>query len=45
MPGFVTGAALVLLAVRVSARNWPGGIANNVFLLILFWRDGEPIRG
>jgi nicotinamide mononucleotide transporter len=36
--GFVTGAASVLLAVRESAWNWPVGIANNVFFLILFWR-------
>ena len=33
--GFVTGAASVLLAVRESAWNWPVGIANNVFFLIL----------
>jgi nicotinamide mononucleotide transporter len=36
--GFVTGAASVLLAVRESAWNWPVGIANNVFFLILFWK-------
>jgi len=36
--GFVTGAASVLLAVRQSAWNWPVGIANNAFFLILFWR-------
>ena len=36
--GFVTGAASVLLAVRESAWNWPVGIVNNVFFLILFWR-------
>jgi nicotinamide mononucleotide transporter len=36
--GFVTGAATVLLAVRESAWNWPVGIANNVFFLILFWK-------
>jgi nicotinamide mononucleotide transporter len=36
--GFVTGAASVLLAVRESAWNWPVGIANNIFFLILFWR-------
>jgi nicotinamide mononucleotide transporter len=35
--GFVTGAASVLLAVRESAWNWPVGIANNIFFLILFW--------
>jgi len=36
--GFVTGAASVLLAVRESAWNWPVGIVNNVFFLILFWK-------
>jgi nicotinamide mononucleotide transporter len=36
--GFVTGAATVLLAVRESAWNWPVGIANNIFFLILFWK-------
>ena len=35
--GFVTGAASVLLAVRESPWNWPVGIANNIFFLILFW--------
>ena len=37
--GAVTGAASVLLAVRESAWNWPVGIANNVFFLILFWHS------
>ncbi len=36
--GFITGAASVLLAVRESAMNWPVGIANNFFFLILFWK-------
>jgi nicotinamide mononucleotide transporter len=36
--GFVTGAASVLLAVRESAWNWPVGIVNNIFFLILFWK-------
>jgi nicotinamide mononucleotide transporter len=36
--GFVTGAASVFLAVRESAWNWPVGIANKLFFLILFWR-------
>ena len=36
--GFVTGAASVLLAVQENAWNWPVGIANNIFFLILFWK-------
>ena len=36
--GFVTGTASVLLAVRESVWNWPVGIANNIFFLILFWK-------
>jgi nicotinamide mononucleotide transporter len=34
--GFVTGAACVYLAVRQNVWNFPIGIANNIFLLILF---------
>jgi nicotinamide mononucleotide transporter len=34
--GFVTGAACVYLVVRQSAWNFPLGIANNIFFLILF---------
>jgi len=38
--GFVTGAACVWLAARQHVLNWPIGILNNVFFLILFWRAG-----
>jgi nicotinamide mononucleotide transporter len=34
--GFVTGAACVYLVVRQSVWNFPLGIANNIFFLILF---------
>ena len=34
--GFVTGAACVYLVVRQNIWNFPLGIANNVFFLILF---------
>jgi nicotinamide mononucleotide transporter len=36
--GFVTGAACVVLAVKENLWNWPIGILNNVFFLILFWQ-------
>ena len=34
--GFVTGAACVYLVVRQSIWNFPLGLANNIFFLILF---------
>jgi nicotinamide mononucleotide transporter len=34
--GFVTGAACVYLVVRQNIWNFPIGIANNIFLLVLF---------
>ncbi|MGA5321307.1 nicotinamide riboside transporter PnuC [Streptomyces seoulensis] len=35
--GFATGAVCVWLCVRVSVYNFPVGIANNLFFLVLFW--------
>ena len=34
--GFVTGAACVYLVIRRSVWNFPVGIANNVFFIVLF---------
>lgn len=34
--GFITGAACVLLVVRQNIWNFPLGIANNIFFLVLF---------
>src|SRR5262245_42711916 len=36
--GFITGALSVWLAVRQNPWNWPMGVANAVFFLILFWQ-------
>ena len=38
--GFLTGALCVWLVVRRNIWNFPVGMANNVFFLILFWRSG-----
>lgn len=35
--GFATGAICVWLCVRASVWNFPVGIANNLFFLVLFW--------
>jgi nicotinamide mononucleotide transporter len=34
--GFVTGAACVYLVIRRSVWNFPVGIANNIFFIVLF---------
>ena len=36
--GFVTGAACVMLVVRQNIWNYPIGLANNLFFIILFWQ-------
>lgn len=38
--GFVTGAVCVWLVARQHIANWPIGIANNVFFLLLFGAAG-----
>ncbi|MFC8448850.1 nicotinamide riboside transporter PnuC [Kitasatospora sp. NPDC057223] len=38
--GFVTGAACVWLTVRAKVWNFPVGMANNVFFLVLFAGTG-----
>lgn len=36
--GFITGAACVMLVVRQNIWNYPIGLANNLFFIILFWQ-------
>jgi nicotinamide mononucleotide transporter len=38
--GFATGALCVWLVARQHVANWPVGIANNVFFIVLFARAG-----
>ncbi|MFD8951047.1 nicotinamide riboside transporter PnuC [Streptomyces xanthophaeus] len=40
VPGFVTGALCVWLVARQHVANWPVGIANNVFFVVLFVQSG-----
>ncbi|TCO49842.1 nicotinamide riboside transporter PnuC [Actinocrispum wychmicini] len=38
--GFVTGALCVWLVARQNVGNWPIGILNNIFFLVLFMTGG-----
>ena len=36
--GFLTGVVCVFLVVKENIWNWPVGLANNIFYVIVFWR-------
>jgi len=38
--GFITGAICVWLQVKENVWNWPAGIANNIFYIVVFWHSG-----
>jgi len=38
--GFVTGALCVWLLIKQNIWNWPIGIANNIFYVIIFYKSG-----
>jgi nicotinamide mononucleotide transporter len=40
LAGFVTGALCVWLLVRQNIWNWPTGITNNIFYIIIFYKSG-----
>ncbi len=36
--GFLTGVVCVWLIVKENVWNWPVGIANNIFYVLVFWK-------
>ena len=38
--GFISGAICVWLQVKEKIWNWPAGIANNIFYVVVFWHSG-----
>jgi nicotinamide mononucleotide transporter len=40
LAGFVTGALCVWLLVKQNIWNWPTGITNNIFYIVIFYKSG-----
>lgn len=40
LAGFVTGALCVWLLIKQNIWNWPVGIANNIFYIVIFYKSG-----
>ena len=40
LAGFATGALCVWLLIRQNIWNWPVGIANNIFYVVIFFKSG-----
>jgi nicotinamide mononucleotide transporter len=40
LAGFLTGALCVWLLVKQNIWNWPTGIVNNIFYIIIFYKSG-----
>jgi nicotinamide mononucleotide transporter len=40
LAGFATGALCVWLLIRQNIWNWPVGIANNIFYIVIFFNAG-----
>jgi nicotinamide mononucleotide transporter len=40
LAGFLTGALCVWLLIRQNIWNWPVGIANNIFYIVIFFNSG-----
>jgi nicotinamide mononucleotide transporter len=40
LAGFVSGALCVWLLIKQNIWNWPVGIANNIFYIVIFFKSG-----
>ena len=40
LAGFLTGALCVWLLIKQNIWNWPVGIANNIFYIVIFYKSG-----